>query len=268
MHSADQMSIAELDALLRFHADAGANEVLADAPFDRFAQQPKPATPNPKRPVTPAPIKTPPPTVVVPDSSVIESASQIAQASSNLDTLREAVANFEGCNLRNTARNLAFESGTRGSQIMLVGGAASRDDDATGVPFSGLDGILLKNMFAAIGIDAATQTYQGLSVPWAPPGGGPPTPLHLNVMRPFIVRQIELARPEILVVMGNVAARHLVDDRSTVLKMRGQWTDMQIDGWSGPTTVMHDPNHLRENPNAKRATWLDLLALKKRLTQG
>ncbi|MEL6920604.1 MAG: uracil-DNA glycosylase [Pseudomonadota bacterium] len=274
MADADTLSIAELDALLRFHVDAGADEVLADAPVDRFAApaQKVSAIPRATQPAqSQARAQTPPVAqkpVVIPDGSVIDEARRIAQATGDLDALKSAIASFDGCNLKNTARNLAFEGGTRGAHIMLVGGAASRDDDATGVPFSGLDGILLKNMLSAIGIDAGTQTYHGLCVPWAPPGGGPPTPLHLNIMRSFLERQIELAKPDVLIVMGNVAARHLLDQKQTVLKLRGQWFDATIGGWNGATTVMHEPSYLREQPAAKRATWLDLLALKNRLTQG
>ncbi|MEO1746405.1 MAG: uracil-DNA glycosylase [Pseudomonadota bacterium] len=206
---------------------------------------------------------------VVPDETVFAEAHQRAASATNLDGLRAALEAFDGCNLKHTARNLAFEGGMRTADIMLVGGAASRDDDETGVPFSGLDGILLRNMFAAIGIDAATQTYQAMCVPWAPPGGGPPTPLHLKLCAPFIARQIALARPKCLVLLGNVAARHMLSEtKRTILQLRGQW--LARDFGSGETTilVMHDPDFLRRQPSAKRQTWFDLLALQKRLTSA
>ncbi|MEO1749402.1 MAG: uracil-DNA glycosylase family protein, partial [Pseudomonadota bacterium] len=124
----------------------------------------------------------------------------------------------------------------------------------------------LKNMFAAIGLDTATETYQALCVPWAPPGGGPPTPIHLNILKPFIARQIELAAPEHLIIMGNVAAKHLVDPKQMILKLRGQTFDRSFGQWSGSAWVMHEPSYLRDQPSAKRATWLDLRALKNQLT--
>ena len=208
MSDVEHLSAAELDALLRFYADAGADETLGAAPVDRFAAKataPKPAPQRQSRssPPSPAPAQK---AAVIPDQSVADAARHLGAQANDLDHLRDAISGFDGCNLKATARNLAFEGGRRDADIMIVGGAATREDDASGIPFSGPDGTLLKNMFAAIDLDSTTQTYQALCVPWAPPGGGPPTPIHLSILKPFITRQIELADPKHLIIMCIVAA--------------------------------------------------------------
>ncbi|MEL6201371.1 MAG: uracil-DNA glycosylase [Pseudomonadota bacterium] len=270
MSNVEHLSATELDALLRFYADAGADEVMGVEPVDRFAAKETASKPAPQRTISSSP---PSPVLaqkaaVVPDQSVADAATHLAAQANDLERLRDALSGFDGCNLKATARNLAFEGGRRDADIMIVGGAATRDDDANGVPFSGPDGVLLKNMFAAIDLDIVDQTYQALCVPWAPPGGGPPTPIHLNILKPFIIRQIELAAPKHLIIMGNVAAKHLIDPKRMILKLRGQNFDLSFGDWNGIALVMHEPSYLREQPSAKRVTWHDLLAFKKQLTPG
>lgn len=270
MTNAAPLTANELDALLRFYADGGADEALGDEPIDRFAtknERPrqrslKAKTAQAAPPATPAVPKS----AVIPDKGVAENAGRLAAQAANLDQLREVLAGFDGCNLKATSRHLAFEGGDRQADLMIVGGAATRDDDARGAPFSGPDGVLLKNMMAAIGLDSQTQTYQALCVPWAPPGGGPPTPIHLSILKPFVMRQIELAAPRHLLIMGNIAAKHLVDPKQMILRLRGQKFDVSFGQWNGSALIMHEPSYLRDQPSAKRATWHDLLALKKQLT--
>ncbi|MEN0000514.1 MAG: uracil-DNA glycosylase family protein [Pseudomonadota bacterium] len=268
MPDIQSLSLAELEALLRFHHDAGADEVLTDTPVNRFAQSAPQAKPTQKRETpSPAPVPSQPAKpAVIPDQNVVADATTIARQAKNLDELRASIEAFDGCNLKNTARNLAFEGGNRAADIMIVAGAPSRDDDTSGMALSGADGVLLTNMFNAIGVDLKQDTYQGLCVPWAPPGGGPPTPLHLRTMRPFIERQIELKTPSVLVVLGNVAAQHLLDPKQTILKLRGQWFDFRAGDLATKAFAMHEPAYLRQHASAKRTTWHDLLALKKQLT--
>ncbi|MEO0545161.1 MAG: uracil-DNA glycosylase [Pseudomonadota bacterium] len=270
MSSPDPFSADDIEAILRFHADAGADELLADQPIDRFAARAPSPTKKVNKALPPSSgiMPSAPKTAVIPNQSVIEEAQQLASQAKTLDELRNALADFDGCNLKGMARNLAFEGGNQLASLMIVGGAASRDDDASGIAFSGPDGILLKNMFAAIDVDVEKQAYMALCVPWAPPGGGPPTPIHLNILRPFIARQIELANPQHLVILGNVAAKHLVDPNQMILKMRGNYFDLSFGTWKKPAMVMHEPAYLREQPSAKRVTWHDLLGFKKQLTQS
>ncbi len=219
-------------------------------PRKRQTEEPRPATPQPTN-------------VTLPTQEVVEQAIASAQSAKNLDELKQVVENFEGCNLKRSARSTVFEGGRRGAKIMLVGGCPSRDDDISGTALSGADGLLLEKMLAAIGLSRTEDVYHGFCVPWSPPGGSAPTPLHLDICAPFHAKQIELAEPEMVIVMGNVAARHVFQSRQTVVQLRGKWTTLPNFGIEA--MAMFDPAMLRAQPRLKRSAWLDLLAIKAKL---
>lgn len=269
---------AQWEQLLRFYAESGLDFALEPDASDRFAataaQATKPAEPIPSGAQgsgselpTATPAAPPPPLspVTVPDDQALAVAEQAAAGASNLDELQAAVEAFEGCNLKRSARHTVFEGGRRGADLMFVGAAPSRDDDKNGQALSGIDGILFGKMLAAIGLDRASDVYCGFCVPWAVPGGERPTPLHLKICTPLLHRQIALARPRIVLALGNVAAQHLTGSRQTIMQLHGRWT--MADFGAGPVhlTALFDPALLREQPRFKRMAWLDLLALKDRL---
>ena len=105
---------------------------------------------------------------------------------------------------------------------MLVGEAPGRDEDIEGLPFVGRSGKLLDRMLAAIGLDR-TSVYIANIVPWRPPGNRTPTPQELQICLPFIVRQIELADPDILVCLGGPSAQTLLGIKEGITKTRGRW---------------------------------------------
>ena len=93
---------------------------------------------------------------------------------------------------------------------MLVGEAPGRDEDIEGMPFVGRSGQLLDRMLAAIGL-GRNDVYIANVVPWRPPGNRTPTPQETAICRPFIERQIELADPDFLILLGAAAAKELLD---------------------------------------------------------
>ena len=122
-------------------------------------------------------------------------------------------------------------------------------------------------MFAAIGLsrtspDPAKALYITNTVPWRPPGNREPTKPELAMLKPFLMRHIELAQPELIVVMGNVACDALLDQRG-ILRLRGKWAEVA----GRPALPMLHPAYLLRNNEAKREAWADLLALKARLRQ-
>jgi uracil-DNA glycosylase family 4 len=265
----------ELEQLLRFYAESGLDFALDAEPSDRFAapeQQPRTAvtTQAPNPPAAAAESVTAPaapaPAARIPDDQAVALAQQAASGAADLDALRTAVEAFEGCNLKRSARATIFEGGTRGAAVMLVGAAPSRDDDKNSEALSGIDGILLGKMLAAIGLDRQTDVYAGFCVPWTVPGGERPTALHMKICAPFLHRQIELARPRLIVALGNAASQHLHGSKKTIMQLRGTWAETDFGAGPVPVTALFDPAFLREQPRFKRMAWLDLLALKKRLT--
>lgn len=292
---AGEMSHEAIHALLRFYEESGLDFPITDEPINRFAahEEPaadtaKPAANAPPQPAHPNANKNhdhnataaiemdprirlaedPRPIInnapaTMPTGEVVEKAFSLAQQAQDLDALRKVVENFEECNLKRSARSTVFEGGKRGAPLMLIGGCPSRDDDVSGSAYSGADGLLLEKMLHAIGLSRHEDAYYGFCVPWSPPGGSAPTPLHLDICAPFIARQIELARPKFVVLMGNVAARQVFQTRQTINQVRGQWTKLPNFGLEA--VAINDPAMLRREPRMKRAAWLDLLAIKSKL---
>lgn len=271
---------AELEQLLRFYADSGLDFALDAEPSDRFAAPAEPSRPAATQvpaPSAPSPEMATPPVAApansaqparIPDDQAVELAQRTAAAAGDLDALRAGVEAFDGCNLKRSARSTIFEGGTRGAELMLIGAAPSRDDDKNGEAFSGIDGILLGKMLAAIGVDKQTDIYAGFCVPWTVPGGERPTALHMKICAPLLHRQIALARPRAIVALGNAASQHLLTSKETITKLRGTWAEADFGAGPVPITALFDPAFLQRQPSFKRMAWLDLLALKKRLTQA
>jgi len=270
----DQAALADL---LRWFADAGADEAMGDEPIDRLAHVPEPPKPVPPvpspaaaqdRPVRPAA----PQAELADDKAAIDDARALAAAASTLDELRDAMAGFAGCPLRTTAKNLVFADGNPQARIMLVGEAPGRDEDIQGLPFVGRSGQLLDRMLASIGLSRET-VYISNVLPWRPPGNRTPTPAETAMCLPFILRHIELMAPEILVCIGGVSAKELFGTTTGITRLRGQWRDFDpaaIGGPEGrtvPAIAMLHPAYLLRQPAQKRLAWQDLLSLKAKMAE-
>jgi uracil-DNA glycosylase len=250
---ADSEFAADL-AALAWQVELGADEAIGEAPVDRFEAAVR---------ATPAPATAPPaPPAVARDAS----AETLAAACGDLAALRASIAAFEGCALRKGARNLVFADGDPRARVMIVGEAPGRDEDAEGRPFVGRSGKLLDRMFAAIGLarDATgpeAALYITNVLPWRPPANRDPSSDEIAMLRPFLMRHIALAEPEVLVVMGNSAARTVLAMSEGITRLRGRWA--ALDGV--PVLPMFHPAALLRDPLKKRAAWADLLALRARL---
>jgi uracil-DNA glycosylase len=195
------------------------------------------------------------------------SARALAEAAADLETLRAAMADFEGCALKRTATQLVFADGVPGSRVMLVGEAPGAEEDRTGRPFVGRAGQLLDRMLASIGLDRQT-VYIANVVPWRPPGNRTPTPQETQMCLPFIERQIELANPEYLVCLGGSAVRTLLRAEGGVMRTRGSWFTYPREGARQiPALAMLHPAFLLRQPAHKRFAWADMRALATALKQ-
>jgi len=270
-------SFPDLADLLRFYAEAGVDEPLLEEPVNRFEEQAAarqaamaavtktpPKMPAPAAPARPAATAAP----VLPDEEQAVRAREVAASAQSLDELCELLRNFDGCNLKLTAKNLVFADGNPQPDVMLVGEAPGRDEDIEGLPFVGRSGRLLDAMLAAIGVSRKTNAYIANVVPWRPPGNRTPTPLETEICRPFIERQIELARPKILVALGGPSAKVLLHANEGILRLRGNWkVHRTASGVEIPTMPTLHPAYLLRNPAHKKLAWRDLLEIAARLDQ-
>lgn len=269
----------QASSLLAWYAAMGVDEAIGDVPVDRFAasaappasQEPPAKTPRTDpRPASrnspAAPPATPP------------KAKRTAAASPNPNTpapaldgikslsdLEEAVAAFDGCPLKKTAKTTCFARGSEQAKVMLIGEAPGRDEDLQGKPFVGRAGRLLDKMLAAIGLDESS-VYITNTIYWRPPGNRTPTPQEIASCAPFLARQIELLAPDVIVLLGGAAAKSMLETTEGIMRLRGKWKLYHAKDRDIPTLATLHPAYLLRSPEAKRYAWRDLLMLKERLS--
>lgn len=249
-------------ALLDWQIELGATEAIGDTPINRY-ELPEKLQAKPKGvSAAVAPGGAP----VAEKTDAVAVARNVASGAQDLDQLRGALAAFEHCDLKRGARNLVFSDGVAGAKVMIIGEAPGRDEDMQGRPFVGRAGQLLDRMLAAIDMGRDHQSapvYITNVVPWRPPQNRDPSSDEIATMRPFVERHIALAKPEVLVIMGNISAQALLGKRG-ITRLRGQW----VEAFGVPALPMFHPAYLLRNPSAKREAWADLLSLQARLHNG
>jgi DNA polymerase len=287
--------LPDIRELLLFYADAGVDEALEDSPVDRFAE----SAPlrrqtgasggalqrdgSPSRSVPPGtgrssgegpargsrslpPPARPEPTAAIPDEAQAARARELARSAASMEELRGLLAEFDGCNLKSTAKNLVFADGNARADVMFVGEAPGRDEDLEGLPFVGRSGRLLDLMLAAIGLDRS-RAYIANVIPWRPPGNRTPTPQEQAVCAPFVERAFAILRPKVVLLVGAAATKSVLQIDEGIMRVRGQWRDWRLaeGGVSAPVMPTLHPAFLLRQPLAKRQAWADILSLAARL---
>jgi uracil-DNA glycosylase family 4 len=278
---------AALTALLAWYREMGVDAAIDEVPVDWLSRGNQPpgaafkatfaAEASPERPSTaptgrlpppapPRPSVPPPPTgsrqfpVAAPDAAVMSARTQSGKAET-LDALEATLAAFDGCSLKATAKNLCFYRGAAQARVMCIGEAPGRDEDLQGKPFVGRAGQLLDKMLAAIGLSEETVHITNI-VYWRPPGNRTPTPQEAQICRPFLERQLELVGPDIVVLLGGAAAKHILDVPEGIMRIRGKFRDVVIGGRTVRAIATLHPAYLLRTPAAKRLAWRDLLAIR------
>jgi len=250
-------------ATLNWLVEAGADEAIADQPVNRLvakaAVAPMPAAVP--RPTVPAPT----PSVAPPTSDAIGGAMATAAAATSLAELQAALEAFDGCALKHSATNTVFADGVAHAPVMLIGEAPGRDEDRVGKPFVGRAGQLLDKMLASIGLDRKVNAYITNVINWRPPDNRDPSPDEAAACLPFLRRHIELANPQIIILLGAVAARHVVGVSDGIMKLRGRWMEYRVGDRMVPLMPTLHPAYLLRQPAHKRLAWRDLQAVRDRL---
>ncbi|MCX7888876.1 MAG: uracil-DNA glycosylase [Rhodobacteraceae bacterium] len=254
-------------AALAWQVELGADEPVGDAPVNRYAAPAEASSPAQARAPGPATAAAAPGPAPVDGSAAdpVAEAEALAAAAATLEALAAAQAAYDRCELKRGARSFVFADGNPGARVMIVGEAPGREEDIEGRPFVGRAGQLLDRMFAAIGLsrsapDPEAAIYITNVMPWRPPGNREPEPAEMAMMQPFLRRHVELAGPDILVLMGNTPCAALLGRRG-ITRLRGTWTE----ALGRPALPMTHPAYLLRNPEAKREAWADLLEIRARL---
>jgi DNA polymerase len=257
--------------LLGFYVEAGVDAIVGEEPVNRFAAVEAPAPSSrtsgavlpPQHSESNGPAVAPAPPA--PDDATM-AARAAAKSAKTLDELRGILEKFDGCALKTTATQLVFADGAPTARLMFVGEAPGRDEDIEGLPFVGRSGKLLDRMLAAIGLDR-TSAYIANIVPWRPPGNRTPTPQESQICLPFILRQIELADPDVLVCLGGPSAQALLGIKEGITKTRGRWFNFDTGKREIRAMPTFHPAFLLRSPLQKRFAWRDFLAIRKALDQ-
>jgi len=259
-----ELSYHDALALLDWQIELGADEAMLDEAVDRFALE-EPA----RKPAAPAPAAAAPRVSPIPAAPVEVDATEVARAAAaaaqDLPGLRAAMDGFLHCPLKETAKQLVFADGHPQARVMIVGEAPGREEDLQGKPFVGRAGQLLDRMLAAIGLDRTSEApetgvYITNMLPWRPPQNRDPTAEELSMLGPFVRRHIDLAEPEVLILMGNFACQGLIGRRG-ITRLRGQWQNVA----GRPAIPMFHPAFLLRRPAEKAKAWADLLELQAKL---
>jgi uracil-DNA glycosylase family 4 len=259
--------------ILQWYEAAGVDAAVGDAPCDwsrlgapaviEIQAEPEAEFAQPSRPQRaappPQPVARANPTLPLDPSA--QTARELARNASDLAALEAALATFDGCPLKKTAKHLCFARGNPQARLMLIGEAPGRDEDLEGRPFVGRAGHLLDKMLAAIGLGEA-DVYITNVVYWRPPGNRTPTPQEVQACQPFLERQIEIVAPEVLMLLGGAAAKQVLATEDGIMKLRGKWRNFQSGGRAIPTMATLHPAFLLRTPAAKRQAWRDLLLVK------
>jgi len=188
---------------------------------------------------------------------LVRAASSVATL--DWPALREAVAACTACRLCESRRQTVFGVGNPRAHWMIVGEAPGEQEDLQGEPFVGKSGQLLDNMLRALQLtradaEPARQVYIANTIKCRPPGNRNPEPDELAKCEPFLVRQVQLVQPKIIVAMGRFAVHSLLRSSEPIGRLRGR-----VHRYEGvPLIVTYHPAYLLRNPQDKARAWDDL----------
>ena len=259
-------------ALLAWYVEAGADEAIGEVPVNRYHKPPRLPESQPGAPQSRSPAAPPhkPKFSAAAGASlstaegVEQSAREIAAGAGDLEALRSALSNFDGCVLRDTATTLVFADGNPHADVMIIGEAPGADEDRQGRPFVGLAGQLLDRMLGAIDLDRSS-VYISNILPWRPPGNRKPTPNEVTICLPFLRRHIQLSDPKILVLVGGTSAQALLGVTQGITRLRGRWHDYPGDAKPIPAMPIFHSAYLLRKPGMKREAWRDLREIRHKL---
>lgn len=181
----------------------------------------------------------------------------------DLPSMAKALANCQRCRLAKGRTQVVFGVGNPKARVVFVGEAPGAEEDRQGEPFVGRAGQLLNSMLRACGL-SRSEVYIANIVKCRPPGNRDPQDDEAAACLPFLKAQLALIKPEIVVLLGRVAARHLLGITAPISSYRGTWRH-----WEGVDVLpTFHPAYLLRNPQAKREAWEDLKKLISRLSGG
>ena len=184
-----------------------------------------------------------------------------ARAAANLAQLREILGDCRRCGLSEGRTHIVYGVGRADADVMFVGEGPGADEDRQGEPFVGRAGQLLTDIITKGMKLRREDVYIANVVKCRPPRNRDPEPGEVASCEPFLVRQIELIKPRVIVALGKFAAQTLLRSTAPISRLRGQWRDYH----GIPLMPTFHPAYLLRNPEGKRLVWEDIKSVLREL---
>jgi len=176
--------------------------------------------------------------------------------------LTTCISNCEKCRLSGTRTNTVMGEGDTNARLMFIGEGPGRDEDLQGRPFVGASGQLLDRMIQAIGLKRS-EVYIANVVKCRPPQNRNPEPDEAGACMGYLRQQFVLIRPQVIVLLGKVAMRYVLNEEKPISVMRGNWVERK-GVWFMPT---YHPSALLREPAKKAEAWQDFKMVKQKLEE-
>lgn len=192
---------------------------------------------------------------------VAKAEAGVADPFAALKIIREDIGDCTRCKLHAQGRKqIVFGVGDAKAELMFVGEAPGADEDERGEPFVGRAGQLLNNMIKAMGI-TREEVYIANVVKCRPPSNRTPERDECDTCSPFLMRQIAVVQPKVIVALGAIAAKNLLAVDSSLSSLRGKWHEYR----GCKLAVTYHPAYLLRDPRQKAEAWKDLQMVMKEL---
>jgi uracil-DNA glycosylase family 4 len=192
---------------------------------------------------------TPPST----DKTLFGDISGLPESAETIEQIRADIGNCLRCPLHEGRTQVVHTVGNMNADLMFVGEAPGADEDAKGEPFVGRAGQLLNKIIEAIGMKREEVAIGNINR-CRPPGNRQPTLPEAHTCKPFLLREIAVIRPKVIVVLGNTALHNLLDTNVGITRMRGQFHEY----FGVKVMPTFHPAYLLRDPSKKREVWDDL----------
>ena len=180
-----------------------------------------------------------------------------------LAAIRADIGDCTRCKLHSGRTNLVYGVGNPDAQLMFVGEGPGADEDLQGIPFVGRAGQLLTQIIKAMGFER-DEVYIANVVKCRPPNNRNPEPDEIAQCEPFLMRQIDVIGPQVIVALGKFAAQTLLRTEEPISRLRGRFHAL---GRFDVMPTFH-PSYLLRTPSAKREVWEDMKLVMERLKTG
>jgi len=170
-----------------------------------------------------------------------------------MESLKKEILECRRCELAKTRHHVIFGEGNTHGGIFIIGEAPGRDEDLQGRPFVGKSGQLLDKILAACGFTRNEHVFISNIVKCRPPKNRIPAPKEASACLPWLLKQIELVNPKIIILLGSTALKYIIGQDRKITQERGKW----IIWHERQVMPVYHPSALLRDPSLKRDTWED-----------